>query len=268
MNPEPPVAEDKAELVTQCANLSEQVRALKVTNKDEHKLASNVLVALIDMRAQAKAKLDPNVKRWKDGHTAACAERAEIVEPLESDIATVRVMLSDFIAADERRRLEAQRAAQEKADAEARAIKEAEDRKRAAALAAQAAELAKRQAEVDAERKRLWAEGQRKEAQRLKEAQEQAKAEHERNEREAAALKLAPAPQAEYVPVEEAPEAEGQSTKDVWEFSIDDPDKVPIKYRKIDEQKIRKQVAMDKGETRIPGVRVWKSKGIIQRRIQ
>ena len=79
---------------------------------------------------------------------------------------------------------------------------------------------------------------------------------------------LAPAPQAEYVPVEEAPEAEGQSTKDVWEFCVEDPDKVPIKYRKIDEQKIRKQVAMDKGETRIPGVRVWKSKGIIQRRIQ
>jgi hypothetical protein len=55
----------------------------------------------------------------------------------------------------------------------------------------------------------------------------------------------------------EAPKVTGVSTRDVWKFVIEDETAIPIEYRSIDESKIRKHVANMRGDSQIPGVRVY-----------
>jgi hypothetical protein len=55
----------------------------------------------------------------------------------------------------------------------------------------------------------------------------------------------------------EAPKVTGVNMRDVWKFSIEDEAAIPRAYLMVDESKIRKHVANMKGDTQIPGVRVY-----------
>ena len=59
-----------------------------------------------------------------------------------------------------------------------------------------------------------------------------------------------------------APKVTGISFREVWKFEVVDPAAVPREYLTVDEQKIRKVVGALKGDTTIPGVRVWAEKAI------
>jgi hypothetical protein len=55
-----------------------------------------------------------------------------------------------------------------------------------------------------------------------------------------------------------APKVDGIVTKEVWKYEITDPNQVPRNYCSPDAQKIGGVVDSLKGDTDIPGVRVWK----------
>lgn len=60
----------------------------------------------------------------------------------------------------------------------------------------------------------------------------------------------------------EAPKVTGVSTREVWKFEVTDPALVPREYLTIDEKKIGAIVRAMKGDTNIPGVRVWADKSL------
>jgi hypothetical protein len=60
----------------------------------------------------------------------------------------------------------------------------------------------------------------------------------------------------------ETPKVVGVQTREVWKFEVTDPAAVPREYLAVDESKIRKVVGALKGDTVIPGVRVWSEKAI------
>lgn len=49
----------------------------------------------------------------------------------------------------------------------------------------------------------------------------------------------------------------GMSTRKVWKFEITDVSKVPAEYLMVDERKVGEVVRIQKGETTIPGIRVY-----------
>lgn len=53
------------------------------------------------------------------------------------------------------------------------------------------------------------------------------------------------------------PKVAGLSSREVWKFEVVDPAQVPREWCAVDESKIRRQVAATRGETKIPGVRVY-----------
>lgn len=55
----------------------------------------------------------------------------------------------------------------------------------------------------------------------------------------------------------EKPQADGISTRTVWNFSITDPSLIPREYMLVDEKKIAAVVRAMKGDTAIPGVTVY-----------
>jgi hypothetical protein len=60
----------------------------------------------------------------------------------------------------------------------------------------------------------------------------------------------------------QAPKVGGISIPKVWTFEITDEDLIPREYLDISEVRIRKVVNALKGDTKIPGVRVFEQKRI------
>lgn len=60
----------------------------------------------------------------------------------------------------------------------------------------------------------------------------------------------------------EAPKVAGIVTKEIWKFEITNPAALPHEYTMPDEKKIGGVVRAMKGDTNIPGVRVWPDKSI------
>jgi hypothetical protein len=56
------------------------------------------------------------------------------------------------------------------------------------------------------------------------------------------------------------PKVSGIATKEVWKYEITDPSLVPDQYKVIDEKRIAGVVRSLKGDTEIPGVRVYAEK--------
>ncbi len=155
---------------------------------------------------------------------------------------------AEEIARKEREKLEAQareaeRKAREKAEQERKAAEEARRAAEAAAAAGRAEEARKAAAAAAAAEARAAAT-EAKAAEKV-----------EAIETRAAAV-VAP------VVVREAPKVAGVATREVWKFTVTDPALVPREYCVVDEAKIRKVVAALKGDTTIPGVRVYAEKSI------
>ena len=60
----------------------------------------------------------------------------------------------------------------------------------------------------------------------------------------------------------QAPKVAGVSIPKVWTFEITDEDLIPREYLSVDESRIRRVVTALKGDTQIPGVRVFEQKRI------
>lgn len=62
------------------------------------------------------------------------------------------------------------------------------------------------------------------------------------------------------VPRAEVPKVSGVAMVEAWKFEITDETIIPREYLAVDESKIRKIVGALKGQTSIPGIRVWSIK--------
>lgn len=62
------------------------------------------------------------------------------------------------------------------------------------------------------------------------------------------------------VPSGEAPKVDGLTFREHWQFEVQDPNAVPREFLKPDDEKIGRMVRAMRGETRIPGVRVWSTR--------
>jgi hypothetical protein len=58
----------------------------------------------------------------------------------------------------------------------------------------------------------------------------------------------------------------GESTREYWKFEVIDDKLIPRKYLMVDTKKIQGVVSSLKGETEIPGVRVYSEKSMSFRR--
>jgi hypothetical protein len=117
------------------------------------------------------------------------------------------------------------------------------------------------------EQERIWREEQRR-------AEEAARKERERlaaqAQKAAASGKVEKAADLEQraaavvAPVihREPPKVTGVATREVWKFEVTDPAAVPREYLMVDEKKLGAVVRAMKGDTNIPGVRVWSEKSL------
>ena len=164
---------------------------------------------------------------------------------------TIKTALTRFADEQERLRREEQRRAEEAARRERERL--AEQAREAERKAREKAEAERKAAEEAA------AAGRAEEAAKLqaRAAATEAKAAErvEAIETRAAAV-VAP------IISREAPKVAGVATREVWKFTVTDPALVPREYCVVDEARIRKVVAALKGDTTIPGVRVYAEKSI------
>lgn len=98
----------------------------------------------------------------------------------------------------------------------------------------------------------------RKERERLE--KQAAKAAEKGQVEKAAVLEQAAAATVAPIAMPEPARVTGVSTREVWRFEVVDPALVPRDYLAVDEKKIGGVVRALKGDTRIPGVRVWSEK--------
>jgi len=127
------------------------------------------------------------------------------------------------------------------------------------------------QAEAELKRRMLiWkSEQDRIAREERRKAEEAARKERERLERQAAKAEQAGKTEradtlrdrADMVvaapPVSAPPKIEGIATRQVWKFEVTDAGKVPDQYKVVDEKKVGAVVRALKGDTDIPGIRVW-----------
>lgn len=60
----------------------------------------------------------------------------------------------------------------------------------------------------------------------------------------------------------EPPKVSGVAMRSIWRFEVVDPAAVPREYLVVDEKRIGAVVRAMKGDTQIPGVRVWEEKSL------
>lgn len=109
-------------------------------------------------------------------------------------------------------------------------------------------------------------EAARKERERL--AAQAAKAAEKGKEERAQALEAqAAATVAPVIPQAAAPKAAGISTREVWQYQVTNIEQIPREYLMLDENKIGQVVRAMKGDTKIPGIRVWAEKSLASRAI-
>jgi hypothetical protein len=199
--------------------------------------------ALERVRAMAKGL----VIKTNEGYQAAAA----MLKNIKGSLATIedaRVRITKPL-------VEAQREVNAQAKAAAAPFLEDEAAIKRAMLA-----YSDEQDRLREEEQRKANEAARKEQLRLKEIADRAAAKGQTNKAEQFEERAA-AVQAPIVQTA-APKVAGVATSKVWAFEITDEDVIPREYLIVDETRIRRVVTALKGDTKIPGVRVFEQKRI------
>lgn len=97
-------------------------------------------------------------------------------------------------------------------------------------------------------------------AQRAERAEASGKADKAEALREQAMTTVAPV-----VAISQA-KAKGVSTRANWQFEVTDPSLIPREFLMVDEKKIGQVVKAMKGDTNIPGIRVWDAGTVVARK--
>lgn len=213
---------------------------------------------LEETRTSLTKPINESLRRLNDFFRAP-ADRLTAIER------TIKAALTRFADEQERIRREEQRRAEEAARRErerlAEQAREAERKAREKAEAERrAAEEARRAAEAAAAAGR--AEEARKAAAAAAAAEARAAATEAKAAEKVEAIETRAAAVVAPIVSREPPKVAGVATREVWKFTVTDAALVPREYCVVDEAKIRKVVAALKGDTTIPGVRVYAEKSI------
>lgn len=214
-DPEPSVAAKDALAVIE--------RGCLVPVTDQASLtAANVLLRDIKaLRRRFDEEFDKGIKQAFEHHRHLVAQKKKWTDPLDAAERALKPKISAFLAEEDRKRLEAERAA------------------------FQADRKVRMEADKSADAVHdLISEGRVDEADKV---MTEALAKIEKIK---AAAPAVPPP----------PVAEGIVLREVWNFEVENFDLVPRKFLKVDEVKLRGYVVAMKHQAEIPGVRVWSSK--------
>lgn len=207
--------------------LSLPVRAVEIQVKDQATLtaANEFLLGVKALQKEIDAAFDPIIQSAHEAHKKALTQKKKFEDPLDQAERMVKPKIGAYLQEQDRIRREAEEAARRAGWERQRAEKEALDR----AMKAEA-------------------EGKVKEAAKI--IEEAAKAE----------VIVPPLP---IIPARQ--QTQGISTREVWRFEITDPKALPREYLTPDLVRIGKVVQACKGETNIPGIRVFSEKIIAAR---
>jgi len=221
------IAVIEAAIFAPAKELATQALAIRVTNNQDRACAAALGLGIASMAKRVHESFDPIVDANFKAHRVAVAQRAAVLDPLESAKRHLASAIGGYDQEMERqRRAEEQRLQNEQREREAqenaRLRREAEDRQLSeaeAALEIGDADLA--EAIVSAP-----------------------------------TLVELPPPMPVIVP-SAVQAVSGASTRTVWKFKIVDAAKIPREYLAVDEVKIGGVVRAMKGATNIPGVQAY-----------
>ena len=211
------------EVGNRAVSILDTAKTVKVVDPETYTAAGFIWKSLKDMMKEVDEAWDKNIKLWHEGHKNALADKARYYQPLDTASRTVKKLMSDYNLAQERIRIAEQRRLEEIA--------------------------------LKAEEERLLQEAI------VTEAEARASgASKEEAAQEAAAIIEKPV----YVPPiiipKEVPKVMGMSFRIIWKFRIIDVAKIPREYLEPDMVKIGGVVRSLKGQTNIPGIRVYEEK--------
>jgi hypothetical protein len=115
------------EIEVKALSIVDQAKAVKVVDIESYKYAGELWKSIGDMIKEVKATFDPICEAANKAHKAATAKRASFLDPLESVYRSVKRLMSDYDAEQERIRREAEEKLREQArkEEEERRLKEA-----------------------------------------------------------------------------------------------------------------------------------------------
>ena len=211
------------EIETQSLTIPERATTLRIIDAKTYSRAGNFWKEIRAIRAKVADSFDPLIKHVHAFHKATLAKKEEIDKPLENAERFVKSSMNTWNAEQERIRIAEQRRLEE---------------------------IARK-----AEEERLLQEAI------VTEAEARASgASKEEAAQEAAAIIEKPV----YVPPiiipKEVPKVTGMSFRTIWKFRIIDIAKIPREYLEPDMVKIGRVVRALKGQTNIPGIRVYEEK--------
>lgn len=225
MTAEPALKLVQTDAVEQKAlSIVDQAKAVKVTDTETYTAAGVLWKAIGDMIKEVKGTFDPICDAAHKAHVAATEKRAKYLDPLTAAQKSIKRLMSDYDAEQERLRIEAQR----KAEEEAR--KKAEEEKLNAAIAAEA------------------------EAKQNGATPEQAA-------EEAAAIIDEPVYVPPVVLPRATPKLQGGPVyRSIWKFRIKDVNLIPRQYMVPDEKAIGAVVRSSQGRVVIPGIEAYEER--------
>ena len=205
-------------------SIVDQANAVKVTNSETYTAAASLWKAIGDMIKEVKDTFDPICEAQHLAHKKAVEKRAKFLDPLTTAQKSVKRLMADYDAEQERIRLAEQRRLEEIAR------KEAEERALQEAIAAEEA---------------MKASGVSK----------------EEAAQEADAIMAAPVNVAPVVIPKAVPKIQGGPVyQKRWDYEIVNANLIPREYLAPDTVKIGGVVRALKGQTNIPGVRAYEKR--------
>lgn len=205
-------------------SIVDQAKAVKVTDAETYTAAGSLWKSIGDMIAEVKATFDPICDAAHKAHKAATEKRAKFLDPLTAAQKSVKRLMADYDAEQERIRQAEQRRLEEIAR------KAEEDRRLAEAIAAE-------------------------------EAAKAAGATKEEAAQEAAAIIEEPVSVAPVVVPKAVPKIQGGPVFQTrWSFEIVNENLIPRQYLTPDMTKIGGVVRALKAQANIPGVRAYEKR--------
>lgn len=216
--------ESAIDTVTQRAKTwPERARSLQIVDDGTYLLAAETLKGIKSLRAEVDATFDGIISKAHAAHREACSQKKAAEMPLIEAEQVIKRAMGAFDEAQERARREEQRRLEE---AERRRIEE--DRINLAA-------------HMEREGKAFGDDAMVQEAHELIE--------------QPIVTTVAP-------PARTVPKVAGVSMSDVWKHQVINERAVPREYLMVNEKAIGAVVRNTKGQVTIPGVRIWKERGV------
>lgn len=256
-----------SEIKEKALALPDQAKAIRIVDPWSYTVAADFLKGVKSLRAEVAAAFDPIIKSAHDAHKTALAQKKAADTPLDD---AERIVKGEMVRWDnEQERI--RRAEEARLAEEARKLEEERRRKELAAMEAERERIREQQRQEEAERLKqaeaLDAAGKVAEAEAAMQAaieeERMAKEEVDRLAAEAERMKQEPvAVSLIQIPKKTTPKVEGVSYTEVWKFEIFSSALIPREYLIPDTAKIGSAVRSSKGETSIPGIRVFSERQV------